>query len=254
MIYILIDVHCHANLFLTIDKVIEDAKKVGVEKIIAVAMSSISQERVLGLASQYNEVFASLGIHPEEVKMNEKIEQQLDSIIDLIKQNKQNICAIGEIGLDHHFVKDKELYPLQETIFNKMLLLAQDLELPVNLHTKGAEKIVFDTLLSYKIPNVNIHWYSGPENFLKLGMDRGYYFSITPAISYSPVVKKVVLNVDKEHLLLESDGPVKYSGKIGVPAMVKNVLNSISMLKEINAVELEKQIEENTRKIFPKIF
>ncbi len=254
MIYILIDVHCHANLFLTIDKVIEDAKKMGVEKIVAVAMSSISQERVLELAGQYNEVFASLGIHPEEVKMNEKIEQQLDSIIDLIKQNKQNICAIGEIGLDHHFVKDKTLYPLQKTIFNKMLLLAQDLELPVNLHTKGAEKIVFDTLPSYKIPNINIHWYSGPENFLKLGMDRGYYFSITPAISYSPVVKKVVLNVDKEHLLLESDGPVKYSGKIGVPAMVKNVLNSISKLKEINSDELEKQIEENTRKIFPKIF
>ncbi len=254
MIYILIDVHCHANLFLTIDKVIEDAKKVGVEKIVAVAMSSISQERVLELASRYNEVFASLGIHPEEVKMNEKIELQLDSIIDLIKQNKQNISAIGEIGLDHHFVKDKTLYPLQKTIFNKMLLLAQDLELPVNLHTKGAEKIVFDTLPSYKIPNINVHWYSGPENFLKLGMDRGYYFSITPAISYSPVVKKVVLNVDKEHLLLESDGPVKYSGKIGVPAMIKNVLNSISKLKEINSDELEKQIEENTRKIFPKIF
>jgi len=254
VIYILIDVHCHANLFLTIDKVIENAKKVGVEKIVAVAMSSISQERVLEIAKKNSEVYASLGIHPEEVKMNEKIEQQLDSIIDLIKQNKQSICAIGEIGLDHHFVKDKKLYPLQKTIFNKMLLLAQDLELPVNLHTKGAEKIVFDTLLSYKIPNVNIHWYSGPENFLKLGMDRGYYFSITPAISYSPVVKKVVLNVDKEHLLLESDGPVKYSGKIGVPALIKNVLNSISTLKEINLDELEKQIEENTRKIFPKIF
>jgi len=252
--YILIDVHCHVNLFLTIDKVIEDAKKVGVEKIIAVAMSSISQERVLEIAGQYTEVFASLGIHPEEVKMNENIEKQLDSIIDIIKQNKQKICAIGEIGLDHYFVKDKGLYPLQKTIFDKMLLLAQDLELPVNLHTKGAEKIVFDTLPSYDIPNINIHWYSGPENFLKLGMDRGYYFSITPAISYSPVVKKVVLNVDKDHLLLESDGPVKYSGKIGVPVMIKNVLNSISTLKEISSDDLEKQIEENTKKIFPKIF
>jgi len=254
VIYILIDVHCHANLFLTLDKVIEDAKKVGVEKIIAVAMSSISQERVLEIASQYNEVFASLGIHPEEVKMNENLEKQLDSIITLIKKNKQNICAIGEIGIDHYFVKDRELYPLQKIIFEKMLLLAQDLKLPVNLHTKGAEEIVFDTLPSYDIPNINIHWYSGPEKFLNLGMDRGYYFSITPAISYSPVVKKVVLNVDKEHLLLESDGPVKYSGKIGVPAMVKNVLKSISTLKEIKSDELEKQIEENTRKIFPRIF
>ena len=254
MIYILIDVHCHANLFLTLDKVIEDAKKVGVEKIIAVAMSSISQDRVLEIVRQYTEVFASLGVHPEEVKMNKNIEQQLDSIVDLIKQNKPNICAIGEIGLDHHFIKDKGLYPLQKTIFEKMLLLAQDLKLPVNLHTKGAEKIVFDTLPSYDIPNINIHWYSGPEKFLNFGMDRGYYFSITPAISYSPVVKKVALNVDKEHLLLESDGPVKYSGEVGVPAMVKNVLKSISKLKEINSDELEKQIEENTRKIFPRIF
>jgi TatD DNase family protein len=254
VVQILIDVHCHINLYLTIDKVIKNARDVGVEKIIAVAMSSISQERILEMASQYNEVFASLGIHPEEVKMNEEIEQQLDLIIDLITKNKQNLCAIGEIGLDHYFVKDKELYPLQKTIFDKMLLLAQDLNLPVNLHTKGAEKIVFDTLPSYKIPNINIHWYSGPEKFLKLGLDRGYYFSITPAISYSPAVKKVVLNVDKEHLLLESDGPVKYSGKVGVPAMVKNVLNTISKLKEINSDELEKQIEENTRNIFPKIF
>ncbi|MBA7546689.1 putative metal-dependent hydrolase YjjV [subsurface metagenome] len=254
MIKILIDVHCHINLYLTIDKVIENARDVGVEKILAVAMSSISQERVLEIASQYNEVFASLGIHPEEVKMNEKIEQQLDSIIDLIKKNKQNICAIGEIGLDHYFVKDKELYPLQKKIFDKMLLLAQDLELPVNLHTKGAEKIVFDTLPSYKIPNINIHWYSGPEVFLKKGIDRGYFFSITPALNYSPPVKKPVLNVDKEHLLLESDGPVKYTGKVGTPAMIRDVLNTISKLKEIPVIELENQILDNTRKIFPKIF
>lgn len=217
-------------------------------------MSSISQERVLEIASQYNEVFAALGIHPEEVKMNEKIEHQLESIIDLIKKNKQNICAIGEVGLDHHFIKDKELYPIQNRIFNKMLLIAQELELPVNLHTKGAENIIFDTLPSYRIPNINIHWYSGPEKLLKIGIDRGYYFSITPAISYSTAVKNVVLEVDKEHLLLESDGPVKYSGDIGVPSMIKNVLNTISKLKEISPNELEQQIEENTRKIFPKIF
>ncbi|MFX1447156.1 MAG: TatD family hydrolase [Promethearchaeota archaeon] len=250
----LIDVHCHINLYLTVDKVIKDACDVGVEKIIAVAMSSISQERVLEIADQYNEVFAALGIHPEEVKMNEKIEHQLESIIDLIKKNKQNICAIGEVGLDHHFIKDKELYPIQNRIFNKMLLIAQELELPVNLHTKGAENIIFDTLPSYRIPNINIHWYSGPKKLLKIGIDRGYYFSITPAISYSPAVKNVVLGVDKEHLLLESDGPVKYSGDIGVPSMIKNVLNTISKLKEISPNELEQQIEENTRKIFPKIF
>ncbi|MFX0167608.1 MAG: TatD family hydrolase [Candidatus Hodarchaeota archaeon] len=254
MLNILIDIHCHANLYLTLDQVIKEAKIVGVEKIIAVGMSAISIERILEISDRHKEIYPALGIHPEEVRMNRHIENQLDSVIKTIKENKEKICAIGEIGLDHHFIKEEDLYPLQTNIFEKMLLLAQDLELPVNLHTKGAEKLVFDMLPSFNIPNVNIHWYSGPEEFLNLGIDRGYFFSITPAISYSPAVKKTVLKVDEEHLLLESDGPVKYSGKDGTPTMIRDVLNTISKLKDITPDDLENQIYENSKKIFPKIF
>jgi len=217
-------------------------------------MSFISLERILEISKKFDNIYPALGIHPEEVKMNKNIENQIDLVIELIKENKDYICAIGEIGLDHHFIKEKELYTLQKKIFEDMLSLAQELELPVNLHTKGAEKIVFDMLPSYKIPNINIHWYSGPEDLLNVGIDRGYYFSITPAINYSPAVKKTVLRVDKEYLLLESDGPVKYSGKIGTPAMIREVLNTISNIKKIDSKDLELQIEENTKKIFPKIF
>ena len=60
--------------------------------------------------------------------------------------------------------------------------------------------------------------------------------------------------VDLEYLLLESDGPVKYSGKIGTPAVIKDVLNTISKLKKIDSKDLEKQIENNTKIVFPKIF
>jgi len=237
-----------------LDEIIKEAKDVGVEKIISVGMSALGLERVLEISRQYDSIYPALGIHPEEVQMNKDIENQLDSVLELIRKNKNKICAIGEIGLDFHFVKDKTLYPLQEQIFNKMLSLAQELELPVNLHTKGAEQIVFNTLPSFSIPNINIHWYSGPENLLKKGIDRGYYFSVTPAISYSPAVKKVAVMVDKEHLLLESDGPVKYTGKIGRPSMIREVLNLISKFKDVSAEILENQIYENTKKIFPKIF
>ncbi|MFX1324499.1 MAG: TatD family hydrolase [Promethearchaeota archaeon] len=250
----LIDIHCHANLYLTLDEVIREAKSVGVGKIIAVGMSSMSITRVLELSDRYREIYPALGIHPEEVRMNKEIENQLDSVIEIIRENKEKVCAIGEIGLDHHFIKEEELYPSQLRIFESMLSLAQDLELPVNLHTKGAEKLVFDMLPSYKIPNINIHWYSGPEEYLNVGIDRGYYFSITPALSYSPAVKKTVLKVNKEFILLESDGPVKYSGKTGTPAMIRDVITSISMFKNIPLEELENQIYENTKRIFPKIF
>jgi TatD DNase family protein len=251
---ILIDIHCHANLYLTLEEIIKEAKSAGVEKIIAVGMSAVSIERILEISDRHEEIYPALGIHPEEVRMNKDIEDQLDSVIKTIRENKDKICAIGEIGLDHHFIKEKELYPLQTNIFEKMLSLAQELELPVNLHTKGAEKLVFDMLPSFNIPYVNIHWYSGPEEFLNLGIDRGYFFSITPAISYSPAVKKTVLRVDKEYLLLESDGPVKYSGKDGTPAMIRDVLNTVSKTKHVPLNDLENQIYENTKKVFPKIF
>jgi len=247
-------VHCHVNLYLTLDQIIEEALNAGVNKIIAVGMSYIGLKRIIEISSQQDIIYPALGIHPEEVKMNKNIENQMESACDYIKKHADKIVAIGEIGIDHYFIKEKELYPLQEKIFKKMLELAQELALPVNLHTKGGEKQVFDLLPSYSIPNVNIHWYSGPEKYLKEGMDRGYYFSITPAISYSPAVHNTVEMVDIYHLLVESDGPVKYKGKIGTPAMIRQVIRSISLIKNVPEGEIEEQIYQNTRHIFPKLF
>ena len=250
----LIDTHCHANLYLILEEILKEAKEAGVTKIISVSMSATSQERNLELAKHFDMLYPALGIHPEEIKENPNIEKQIDKITELIRSNNDQICAIGEIGLDHHFVKEKELYPLQKRIFDRMLTLAQELKLPVNIHTKGAEKLVFDTLPSYNIPNVNIHWYSGPEDLLKRGIDRGYFFSITPAISYSPAVKRTVNMVNIDHLLLESDGPVESRGVIWTPAMIKTVLKSTANIRKISIEDLEKQIESNTKAIFPKIF
>ncbi|MHA1526064.1 MAG: TatD family hydrolase, partial [Promethearchaeota archaeon] len=142
----LIDVHCHINLYLNIEEILREAENAGVKKIIGVVMSATSLERVLEITNRYQSIYAMLGIHPEEVKMNKNIESQLDNVVNIIRKNHDIICGIGEIGLDHHFVKKNELYPLQKKIFEKMLDLAQKLQMPINLHTKGAEKIVFDTL------------------------------------------------------------------------------------------------------------
>ncbi|MGQ4874215.1 MAG: TatD family hydrolase [Promethearchaeia archaeon] len=248
----LIDVHCHLNLYPNISEIIKEAKINGVYRIICVAMSALEFNRILELSKEFKEVKVALGIHPEEVERDPQINEKLNKIIDIIRSNKENICAIGEIGLDHYFVKDKNLYPLQREIFEHMLLLAQELSLPVNLHTKGAEDEVFKMLPSYNIPAVNIHWYSGPENLIKKGIDRGYFFSITPAIEYSPAVKKCVELVELEYLLLESDGPVKFRGQLGTPAMIKDVLCKISEIKKAEILELEDILFNNTKKIFPR--
>jgi len=154
----LIDVHCQANLYLNLGVILKEAMDAGVEKIICIGMSFLGLNRVLEISEQYDSIYASLGIHPEEVQMNNEIDSQLESAKELIKKNADKICSVGEIGLDHYFVKKENLYPLQIKIFKEMLFLAEGFRLPVNLHVKGAEKMVFEILPSYKIPNINIHW------------------------------------------------------------------------------------------------
>ncbi len=250
----LIDVHCHLNLYLVPEEIISEAQQIGVEKIIAVAMSAVSQKRIMDLSERFKAVYPALGIHPQEVQENKNIDEELDEIIDFITINSDELCAIGEIGIDHYFVKDNTLWPLQEKIFKTMLGLAQKFNLPVNLHVKGAEKEVFEILPTYNLPNINIHWYSGPQDLVKAGLDRGYFFSVTPAIEYSPPVKKTVELCDSSNLLLESDGPVRYHNQTGAPSMIQGVLNQISKIKKIPVNDLKSQILENTKKIFPKIF
>ena len=83
----LIDIHCHCNLYLAIDEIIKEAEIQGVKKIISVGMSAFGLERVLEIAKQYDQIYPALGIHPEEVRLNKHIENQLESIIEFIRNN-----------------------------------------------------------------------------------------------------------------------------------------------------------------------
>ena len=111
--------------------------------------------------------------------------------------------------------------------------------------------------MNYKQINENWQTYQLVEYLLE---DRSYVTGVlgielplneSGQVSLTQELKEQIIT---EHLLLESDGPVKYSGSVGVPAMVKNVLFTVSKLRDIKSDELERQIESNTRRIFPKIF
>ena len=87
----MVDIHCHANLYLNLDEIIQDAKKAGISKIISVGMSQLSLERIMEISDKYEMLYPALGIHPEEVKMNEKIEANLEDICEYIKKNSKKI-------------------------------------------------------------------------------------------------------------------------------------------------------------------
>lgn len=249
----LIDTHAHVNLYYFLDPVLEHARANSVTAIQGVAMSAASQEKIIALAERHPMIHPALGIHPEEVRENPEVEAQLPGVKEYITAHSARLSAIGEIGLDHHFVKDESLWPRQTKIFHEMLGLAQKLRLPVTLHVKGAEPEVFDILPAYDLPHVTLHWYTGPEALVKAGVDRGYSFSVTPAIEYSPGMQRTARLCPVESLLLESDGPVKYSGVEGRPGDVRRVLTRLADLKGVPEEALARTLHENTRVGFPRL-
>lgn len=193
-------------------------------------------------------IYPAVGIHPWEAHKEFNIEKVREALAKL------DIPIVGEIGLDHRFVPKKR-WTIQEKVFKQMLQLAEERSAPVIIHSKDAEAQVLDVLTAFKVPCVNIHWYSGPLSLVKLAQERGYYFSITPAIDYSPVLKHLVQNVPLERLLLESDGPVGYRldwGRIlGTPSWLPIVARKICQLRaEQRFEELLQATEANVVEVF----
>ncbi len=250
----LIDTHCHLDQYVNPRDIIAAAEAVGVERVIVVGMHVAKFDKVLDLASQYQAVRPALGIHPEEVQDNPSIAKFFPQFVSFIRKHAAKLVAIAEIGLDHHFVKDSNLWPIEEQIFQEMLPIAEQNTLPVSLHVKDAEMRVLDILGSYSLPAVVIHWFSGPRDAYKIAIDRGYYFSIPQAIRYSPIVQKTAQETPLEQLLLESDGPAPFRGIIGEPKDCALVIGEIAKRRQVSRDKLERIIEMNTRKAFPRAF
>ncbi len=244
-----VDVHCHVDLYPDFNNVVIRAKQTGVAAIVAVSMDVKSMDTIIKISNRYSGfVFPSLGLHPDACSKTTEVD--LTKGLESIRNNSNKLVAIGEIGLDHYFVKNKKLYPWQEKIFREMLRISQELELPVILHTKGAERRIFEILEEYRLENVLIHWYTGPRDLIDTGIKRGYYFSITPAISYSKKVQYVVEKASLDHLLTESDGPVEYNRVRGEPKDCKEIVKKIAEIKEYSENEVEPELFKNAVTFF----
>ena len=249
--FMFFDTHCHLSTFKDIPSTIAKAKAHSVKYILAVSMYYQDNWTVLKLAKEYTEVIPALGIHPIEAANLTNMEEKLEIINALLLENK--IRIIGEIGLDRYFIKEKQLWEKQERLLKYFLNLAANNKFVVNLHGKDAEKELFDLLLKYNLDSVVVHWFSGTPKLIKEGINRGYFFSVTPAVFYSEKMRKVVELVPLEQLLSESDGPCKFRGQmpfIGEPALMENVIREIASIKHQNPEEIENILYYTAKKIF----
>lgn len=241
------DVHCHlpVNFFYRqIGTLMDQYQHSGIHLIVSISQEYKETERSLELATKFPEkIIPAMGIHPW--KAHKKL-QELEVFEELLRQNP-NIRVLGEVGLDYHFITQRERYASQRVVFEYFLALGEKFTLPLMLHCKGAEADILEYIESSNLPGsfFCVHWFSGPPTILKRLIDIDCYFSCGPALEYSPKHQLVAKLVPINRLLTESDGNVKYQGKVGHPGLIPDVVAHITSLTRHPKDEVSRMVFKN---------
>ncbi|MHA1944285.1 MAG: TatD family hydrolase [Candidatus Thorarchaeota archaeon] len=246
-----VDTHCHLeNEAFENDRgvVIKRAGNAGIH-IITSAISSETWSRGSEIAEKYDNVYASVGLDPTSYK-------DCDIVIEWIRKNRSNVIAIGEIGLDHYRIRDHLERVEQELAFRKLISLASELKLPIQVHSRSAGAKAITVLEDCDARSVQLHAFDGKGGYARVASrDLGYYFSIPPSVVRSPQKKKLVKSVALERLLFETDSPVlgPNMGERNEPANISVVLKEVASILRRDEEELRELILENTCRLYSTI-
>jgi TatD DNase family protein len=235
------------------DDIVMEAKTSGVVALVSNASDYQTSLESLRIAGKYPElVYVALGIHPWNVNVLK--ENELEETIRLISDQRQNksIVAIGEIGLD---CKYEASWEQQLMVFDRMLRLAEKLNLPVIIHSRGTAEFIVETLPSYNLKHVLLHWFSHPLTALYEAIDHDYYITEGPPVVYSNGIREVVTKVPLTHFLTETDGPVlfrksPFNSQMTKPSFVSTVINAVAEIKKMKPEEVAEQIIKNFETFF----
>jgi TatD DNase family protein len=252
----LVDAHIHfsdAEYAKHTDELVAEARR---SDVVALVSNSMDLETSLGslkLAEKYSGmVYPALGIHPWNVNVLK--ENELEETLKLISEQsqKKSIAAIGEIGLDYKY---ESIWAEQLMVFDKMLHLAEELALPVIIHSRGTTAQIVDMLPSYNLKRVLLHWFSHPMSALSKAVDLGYFITEGPPVAYSNGIREVVRKVPLKNFLTETDGPVTFrkspfNGQLTRPSFVRTVVEAVAEIKQMDVVDVAEQVARNFEDFF----
>lgn len=237
----LIDAHSHIDKYEeTLELALEEIRKYKIFSI-SNSMDIPSFERNLKINERCELVFPIFGIHPWNAPEYVDRLEELTSAID-------KSPMIGEIGLDHHFIDDTSQYDAQLIVFEFFLSVAKEQKKIVNLHTKGSEREIINRLTQYDIKHPIVHWYSGSFKDFNDLIDYGAFFTIGVEILYSDHIRELARQLPIKQLLTETDNPGGYrwlTGEIGMPSLIRNVLDAIAEIKDTTAENIVQNVQDN---------
>lgn len=238
-----VDAHCHIDFDQYSEdreEVIERAKE-KLEFIVNAGSCLENNKKALELERNHPEfIIANLGLHPT---YTEKFDE-LEDIKDQIREERP--AAVGEIGLDHHHVSDKDIRRRQRQVFHEMLELAEELDSPVVVHSRDAEEESVEIISDYDLAGVMLHCFNGSPDLAERAVEKGFKIGVTTQVLYSNRVQEIVKRLDVEDLLLETDSPFLYRGDRNEPI---NVIESAEKIAEIKGLEKEEVVEATTENV-----
>ncbi len=246
------DSHCHYDdekFSENRKEVIENAFNNGVCAILHAATDLKSSEFGVKQSKEFERAYTSVGIHPE--CCNNLDENYLEILKELAKDKK--VVAIGEIGLDYYWTKDTK--DIQLVLFENQLKLANELNLPVIIHSREATFDCIELLKKYK-PRGVVHCFSGSKETAKELIDMGLYISFTGVITFpnSKNAREALMVVPNDRLLLETDcpymAPVPNRGKVCTSDMIAFTAEKIAELKGLETSNVLDMCCENSKRLF----
>lgn len=251
---IFIDSHAHitdSRIIENIDPVLERAKDAKVEAIINICIDEQTLERGIELARKNPRIFNSAAVCPQEAHIEHALFFEA-----LIQQAKKNgLVAIGETGLDYYYPNhDKEK---QKTALLRHVALAKQYNLPLIFHCREAFEDLFRLNDQYFSGHpAMVHCFTGSLLEAKECLARGWYISISGILTFrnSNFLRKVVVEIPIEKLLLETDSPYLSPqgkrGKMNEPSYLIETAETVAILKDLSLTEVAHITSENAIQFF----
>jgi len=249
----LIDSHCHLDLVenTTPDVLIDTAKSHGVSHFLSVSIDFEHLPHLLTISEQFDEVFASVGIHPNTTCETEATVEELVSFADHPK-----VIAIGETGLDYY--RSEGDLTWQHERFRTHIEAAKQTQKPLIVHTREAKADTLQTLKSENARDVSgiMHCFVEDWETAKKAMDMNFYISFSGIVTFknAKVLHEVAKKMPLDYMLVETDSPylapVPYRGKTNQPAYVKYVAESIAKLRGDSVETIATATTDNFARLF----
>ncbi len=256
----MIDVHCHLE-HMDAEAVIKEART----KMTAVCTSVANPkdfDQMIEIAKKHNDfVKLEAGFHPSH--FNDYSQSEIMDYIQKIKQNKEHIIAIGEVGLDYNWIKDGHDIERTKEIFLDFAKLAVELKKPLVIHSRNlfsetgepirsAVKDVIDLLAKFNL-RVVLHCFSGSEAEMNRALELGYYISFATITCTSKKHQRLAKICPMENMLLETDSPwldPHSSELINRPWKIDFTAGLIADIKEMDKKNVLEITEENAKRVF----